>query len=633
MLSPNTEISSLDEIIRLPVEERENAYDVLVQSIEERAVVIQTVARRFCELLGTKGVEAKLHGSWAQGTALMDSDCDIECPLDEGLRGTLASLEDQEKKPAAEFVVERRVKVWRLHVRHRPTDVLLDVTNRARCASEPYWKTEHVRRSLDSARDGNVRRAVLLLKLWVRDNVTEVESVDGYPNTYTFLFLFLFFCTHRDKPVVPILSCKWKELYSSFDKTHGSAEPFELSIQPQHKKRALCSEDPLELLFDFFHFLMADLTGARVDFSQQDSGFRPALGPKARAVLEESQKTPPWTVIEPFTDYPKMNMKEWREVRDAVVSRARQPLTRLAVWESEQKWLERRRETQLSPPPLAQPLPPDFMSQTTFVGPPDPFTSPYAVYDENIPPMPMPMYPMPIMQFPFPEPSLLSHPLLPLPIPVPLPLPFAPACGQTPGSTASLLSFSNLYGDPMQTAETAAESAQTGHGESLQPPEFAHPGISGPSSLSANATPWYPPEPQPEPAPQMPPAPFSAEHPPVDPALFPDPQMGYHGGGGDQPGPPPIHTGPPIILSVPKQRQQQEDEEKERNEGKFDTGPSTFTEGHDESHDPYPPLEEVSFEFPSIETAFVTNPWIKLGGQKKKTKKKKKEPKIPPVVT
>uniref|UniRef100_A0A0G4GIJ5 Polymerase nucleotidyl transferase domain-containing protein n=1 Tax=Chromera velia CCMP2878 TaxID=1169474 RepID=A0A0G4GIJ5_9ALVE len=156
---------SFDLFVHAPPEEKVRRFDQLVQKVERGEGIVEEVAGSFRGLLKKHGVKMHQHGSWTQRIALPDSDVDISCPEDGNLVATRRALESKENR---RFEVESAISEWRILVRDRKTKVLLDVTQKAAHSTEPYWKAEHIRRSINWAVDDNVRMAILLLKPWVR---------------------------------------------------------------------------------------------------------------------------------------------------------------------------------------------------------------------------------------------------------------------------------------------------------------------------------------------------------------------------------------------------------------------------------------------------------------------------------
>uniref|UniRef100_A0A0K6S814 PAP-associated domain-containing protein n=1 Tax=Chromera velia CCMP2878 TaxID=1169474 RepID=A0A0K6S814_9ALVE len=286
--------------------ERSRLLSELDGIVNRRRPVVERVAQCFSALVSRHGVETQQHGSWTQDLALPDSDVDISCPEDPYLAGTRRALESPLN---TSFLVEESVSEWRLLVRHWQTGVQLDVTQKAAHRTEPHWKAEHIRRSISWACDGNVRSAVLILKLWVRKHAEKFQPKNGYPNSYTFLLIFLFLCTHRERPVIPILSCKQDSSGSGGLSILRLARPSSLRLH---------SEDPLVLVQEFLGFLVSNLRGMQVDF---DNDRKRKIPTSLEGSAEQAAKV--WSVKEPFTGIIKCQTRGWVErVRPDIVARA-----------------------------------------------------------------------------------------------------------------------------------------------------------------------------------------------------------------------------------------------------------------------------------------------------------------------
>uniref|UniRef100_A0A0G4HP71 Uncharacterized protein n=1 Tax=Chromera velia CCMP2878 TaxID=1169474 RepID=A0A0G4HP71_9ALVE len=243
---------TFDQLVSASLEVRAKLLAQLRANADLQKKKIEQVVTSFTSLLSPFGVEPVVHGSWTQCIALSNSDCDLSCPEDVDLRKTREALKCQKHK---DFHVQDEVSVWRLLVRHAGVSrVVLDVTHKAAYTMEPARKADHVRMSVTAE---NVKSAILILKLWVRKHADLFQPKDGYPNSYTFLLIFLFFCTHRQNPVVPLITCA----------VEGTGRDARLrSLPVSRPSTAVSSEDPLVLFHHFLGFLAADLKGMRIAF-------------------------------------------------------------------------------------------------------------------------------------------------------------------------------------------------------------------------------------------------------------------------------------------------------------------------------------------------------------------------------
>uniref|UniRef100_A0A0G4G7B5 Uncharacterized protein n=1 Tax=Chromera velia CCMP2878 TaxID=1169474 RepID=A0A0G4G7B5_9ALVE len=310
---------SLDELVQLGQEGRPVFFARLVETVNRRETLVREVAHSFISLLKSYGVEARQHGSWTQRIALPDSDCDISCPNDPNLEKTKeAVLQVQSRQ---EFVIQEEVSEWRLLIRGRH-GVLLDVTQKAMHHTEPYHKAQHIVTSVNSAVDENVRLAVLVVKLWVRKHIQTFQPKDGYPNAYTFLLIFLFLCTHRQRPVIPLIKCLREE----------TGEGVHLrNVKVESPPPRLFSEDPLVLFQEFLAFLVADLKNMPVEFERSER--RPI--PTSLSPEEQLRANKEWFVKEPFTRAMKCRSSgRWSplwhaQIRPDIIQRAQADLDHL----------------------------------------------------------------------------------------------------------------------------------------------------------------------------------------------------------------------------------------------------------------------------------------------------------------
>uniref|UniRef100_A0A0G4HP93 RRM domain-containing protein n=1 Tax=Chromera velia CCMP2878 TaxID=1169474 RepID=A0A0G4HP93_9ALVE len=298
---------TFDQLVSASPEVRAKLLAQLRANADRQKFIVKKAKSSFASLLSPFGVKPLVHGSWTQGIPLPDSDCDISCPEDVNLSETRRALRSLQN---TRFSVREVVSDWRLLVRHTDSRVLLDVTQKTAYKDEPYWKSNHISKSLDWAKDENVKSATLILKLWVRKHADLFQPKDGYPNSYTFLLIFLFLCTHRQNPVVPLITCA----------VEGTGRDARLrSLPVSRPSTAVSSEDPLVLFHHFLGFLAADLKGMHIAFHYTERQSIP------QSLSEEDQVAArAWSVTEPFTRAVKCKptVKWFEQIRPNIIRRA-----------------------------------------------------------------------------------------------------------------------------------------------------------------------------------------------------------------------------------------------------------------------------------------------------------------------
>jgi len=295
-----------NQIMLLPPKQRSLEISELRKSAEAQRANVETAARAFVNLMKAHGVTAYEHGSWVQGIALPDSDCDISCPEDRDLRRTRQVLQREGRKLG--LFIDQDISDWRILLEHEPTGVQLDVTQRAYVSDEPYWKGEHVSSVLKGAKDPVAfREAVLLVKLWVKKHSQQMKPKDGYPNTYTFLLLFIWFCTHRQpRPVLPVIGCYAAEVVPGRGVWKYWME--------NGKRGEEASVPPEILVAEFLLFLQSDLYGHEISFDRAD---------RLYMADQRDNNSKTWQVFEPFTFDRKCSARMWMEKRRTIIGNAR----------------------------------------------------------------------------------------------------------------------------------------------------------------------------------------------------------------------------------------------------------------------------------------------------------------------
>uniref|UniRef100_A0A0G4HCL4 PAP-associated domain-containing protein n=1 Tax=Chromera velia CCMP2878 TaxID=1169474 RepID=A0A0G4HCL4_9ALVE len=367
---------SFDRIVAVHPDERSRLFSQLIGLVDKREVIVKEVGRLFSDLLQSFGVQTFQHGSWTQRIALLDSDSDVSCPEDVNLQGTRRALRSPHN---LHFVVEEEISDWRILVRHRQTGLQLDVTQKASHSTEPLWKAEHIRRSVDWALDENVRITIFILKLWVRKHADQFQPKNGYPNSYTFLLILLFLLTHREKPVIPLLTCVSEDTQ---DRGDG------LSILPVSRPSTdnLSSEDPLLLFHQFLGFLLSNLKGLQVDFDR--------TAHLDLFIRRNDYSVRQWTVKEPFTGTIKCQPRGWYDrIGPDIISRARMDFQTVASY----------RQAHASPSPI-----PLSLSESPTVLPLPHRTAPTGFNGNTS--LFVPSYPAPTIHSPSPPPPYLPPP-------------------------------------------------------------------------------------------------------------------------------------------------------------------------------------------------------------------------------
>ncbi|CAE7283189.1 unnamed protein product [Symbiodinium natans] len=150
--------------------------------------------------------EAELHGSRRIGLGCADSDVDVVTSL------PLESLVDLVRSPAPASPARtfellehvRWARVPRLILKHRPTEIEVDVIN-CQLDHQSHERDEVIHVFLDAC--PIARDFMVLIGEWVHQHSALMPPKQGFPNTYTFRMIgFHFLQTRKPGPLLPALA-------------------------------------------------------------------------------------------------------------------------------------------------------------------------------------------------------------------------------------------------------------------------------------------------------------------------------------------------------------------------------------------------------------------------------------------